>query len=175
MFFSQVSYGIFTKEKIKIWIFFSSSTSSVSLPPKQSHPSSTQASAPSPSPSQNLPTISIAPSPENTPSNGNRFSTTPLPVPPRTTAPPELKKLCDNTDYVAPRIKPEEGTVLGLLSTTSRFRSQVSKAALMKKAIRVETESMTRNARSHRFCEATQPTECFAICVRNRKRNKASS
>ncbi|KAM1174479.1 hypothetical protein EV2_027769 [Malus domestica] len=51
-----------------------------------------------------------------------------------------------------------------LLSTTSRPpRSQVSNAALMKKAIMVERETVTRKARSHRFCAATHPTECLAI------------
>lgn len=52
-----------------------------------------------------------------------------------------------------------------LFPTTSRWRSQESNAALMKKAIKVETESITRKANSHRFCDATHPTECFAIRV----------
>ncbi|XP_062104375.1 pectinesterase inhibitor 4 [Humulus lupulus] len=82
------------------------SSSSVSVPPKQSPQPSTQVSAPSqaptPSPSQSLLTISVTPSPDNSQPNDNRFSrssTMPLPVQPLTTTPPELKKLCDNTDY----------------------------------------------------------------------------
>lgn len=48
-------------------------------------------------------------------------------------------------------------------STTSRWRSQESKAGLIKNAIKVETESSRRRAKSQRLCSATHPTECFAI------------
>lgn len=47
--------------------------------------------------------------------------------------------------------------------TTSTWRSQESKAGLIKKAINVETESIIRRARSQRVCDAAHAPECFAI------------
>lgn len=51
------------------------------------------------------------------------------------------------------------------LSETSRWRSQGSKAALMKKAIAVEMDSMISRANIHRFVSGTHHpvAECFPI------------